>query len=95
MEPEDRIVDLPPGSLDLRAFLGMRHGSDEIETQNVWRFAVVLLGDPVTDVALHVLFHGEPDSNDQMTLSFRLSDAHMLHQALGELLEKVSSSEPG
>ena len=85
-DKDNRHIDLPPDSAELRAFLRAGAGG-EIEVENVWRYAVVLLGNPPTDVLLCVHFHSEPDEGEQMTLAFQIEQARALHKLLGKQLD--------
>ena len=85
----NRQFDLPSDSVELRAFLRAQAETGEIEVSNVWQFAVVLLGDPPTDVGVCVHFQGEPDEGEQLTLGFQIDQARSLHKLLGEQLDQL------
>ena len=83
----NKIITLPLDTPEMRAFMGARGENAEIETYNVWRAGLALLGNPASHVVIGMRFHGPPDTNVQWNVAFRLENARNLHQALGELLD--------
>ena len=86
-----RIVDISPDEPGFRAFFQVAPQTETVETHNVWRVGLALLGRPPTDIALRVLFHGEPDAADAITLGFKIDQVRQLHQALGNLLCRLDA----
>ena len=88
-----RAFDLNPESLEFRIFWGLDSETDEVETQNVWRFGLQWLGRPPQVLGMRILFYGEPDDYPAETLGFDVDQARRLYKMLGSLLEQLN--DPG
>ena len=80
------MMDFHRDTPEFRVFWGLEAESNEVETHDVWSFGLQWLGDPPQALGMRILFYGEPDDYQAVTLGFDVEKARLLHQVLGDLL---------
>ena len=87
-----RIFDFNPDSPEFRAFFRVDAETEAIETKNVWRVGLGLLGRPPQTLAIAIHYYADEQGElDSMNLGVDLKLARALHQALGQTLGLIDS----
>ena len=82
----------PDESPEIRAFWGF-NADGELEVSNVRSYAVQWFGDPPSDLAVRIHFHGTPDNYEAVTIGFQIDLVRKLHRDLGEMLAYLEGQE--